>query len=163
MRIGKAELAPEELLPAEIEPRQIARPACIDDAIGRDLCPVREHYRGRRQLDHLVAGHYRLRGKRGAHDGVEPLRFDRIIDTFERPAVGRKRDVIPRPAITDQRREDPAVRLGDVADEERPQMVATDRVARIDQSDVEPGTALCERERDEAARQAAADDRQVAG
>ena len=43
----------------------------------------------------------------------------------------RKGDVIARPAIADQRRDEPAVGVGHVAREERPEVIAADRLRRL--------------------------------
>ena len=56
---------------------------------------------------------------------------------------------------------DPAILFRHVALEERPDMVATDLRARLDQPEIEVGTLPAQRERDQAARQSSADNRKV--
>ena len=75
----------------------------------------------------------------------------------------REGDIIPLPAIADERRDDPAIAIANIAGKERPEVVAAEMIRPLDDPHVEPGPSLGERERNKSAGQPATDDGDVAG
>ena len=64
---------------------------------------------------------------------IEAFRFDGVINVIKRPAVRGKFHVITRPAISDQRRGQPAMLRQNVAREVAPDMIAAKAFALFDE------------------------------
>src|SRR3546814_11993759 len=86
-------------------------------------------------------------GKSGADFAIKRLGEDRVVTGCKRSAMIGKANVIAGPAMGDQRVHQPAVRGFDIAVEERPDVIAADRLAPLHPGDIEIGAhaATCQR------------------
>ena len=159
MRLIEREGLADELLPAAADSAEVAGAAHVDHLARRDpRAAFQRHPVAIDPLGHAL--HDRIGGQRGAHRGVEPFGLDRLVALVERPDVGREMDVVGRPAMDDQRLDQPTVGGGDIAVEKRPEVVAADAVARFDQHDRHVGALRGERHRGESAGQPPTNDDQ---
>src|SRR3546814_7373357 len=94
-------------------------------------------------------------GKSGADFAIKRLGEDRVVTGCKRSAMIGKANVIAGPAMGDQRVHQPAVRGFYIAVEERPDVIAADRLAPLHHGDIEIGAHAAECQRHQPRRQSA--------
>jgi hypothetical protein len=160
MRPIEAIFAPDELLPAKIEIAEVRCAARVDDAARLDLVAAEQRHEVVADLHHFHAGDPHRRRQPLAHRHVQPVRTDRVVPAAQLAAMVGEGDDVPVPMVRHQRLHQPAVGVGDIAVEERPQVVAAKRVARLDQHDRNVRPLFRHGQRQQAAREPAAGDDQ---
>lgn len=152
----------DEFLPAAAQGGKIAAPSGVEHGLGADDSAVGQGDAGGRQPGGLRAGQHGI-AKPLPDMGVEPRRGNAIIRHGKLAAVAGEADLIAlRPAMGDQRFDQPAIPRIHVAVEEGPDMIAAQPVAAFQQTQGHIRTARRKGERGQAAGKAAAHYRQVA-
>ncbi len=132
MRLVEPEQASDEFLPAEIERGAIGEAPRIDHPLGRDPLAVGKPHPVRFDLDRTASGVDAVHRQGGADRGIEPLRLDRIVIPPQGTLQLGEGDIVPVPAMADQRFDQRAIARRDIAVEEGPDMVAAERRLALD-------------------------------
>ena len=151
----------DEFLPAKIEMVEIGDAASVENAACCDLALVRQIDAGLRNFDGFALHGYRV-GQHATQMAIIILRTDRVKRRIKLPPVRGKARFITIPLMIDKRLDNPPVLGGNVAGEERPDMIAAKRRRWIDQADGQVRTLHRQRIGRQSARKPPADNGDVA-